>query len=178
MTSESPSLIVTESHDENRPLKKTRLECDDIEFKPAARTASQSVMPLHLLQPQTPPGYMTAAQRIEFQVKKRREIADVIAAANAAAEAEAARLAAVTAAATMEPPPEVVKKKPKASKKLHSKEEKESNKERRLLKLVGAVVVKCMSKYSGKMEAEVFKKYAKEVCSFFFASDGLLLTTL
>ena len=91
---------------------------------------------------------------------KKREIADIIAAANAAAEAEAARLAAAATAA-VEPLLEVVKK-PKA-KKPQSREEREENKEKRLLKLVGAVVVKCMSKYSGKMDNDVFKKYAKEV---------------
>ena len=90
---------------------------------------------------------------------KRKEIADIIAAANASAEAEAARLAAAAAAAAVEPLPEVAKK-PRAPKKPQSREE---IKEKRLLKLVGAVVVKCMSKYSGKMENDVFKKYAKEV---------------
>jgi hypothetical protein len=105
---------------------------------------------------------------------KRREIADIIAAANAAADAEAAQLAAAAAAA-VEPLPEVVKK-PKAPKRPQSREE---IKEKRLLKLVGAVVVKCMSKYSGKMENDVFKKYAKEVrfpSSLFVASA--LRTTL
>lgn len=110
---------------------------------------------------------------------KKKGIADIIAAANAA-EAEATRLAAV-AAATVEPPPEVVKKKPKAPKKSQSKEEKEAAKEKRLLKLVGAVVVKCMSKYSGKMDTDVFKKYAKEVrtsLAFLLLSLAIFLTLL
>ena len=47
-----------------------------------------------------------------------------------------------------------------------SKEEKEANKEKRLLKLIGAVVVKCMSKYQNQMDSEQFKKYAKEVGYF------------
>ena len=105
---------------------------------------------------------------------KKREIADIIAAANAAAEAEAVRLAA--AAAAMEPPPEVVKKKPKAPKKLQSKEEREVNKEKKLLKLVGAVVVKCMSKYSRKMDNDVFKKYAKEVRMLLYSFTRLSLS--
>ncbi|OBZ74746.1 Histone-lysine N-methyltransferase, H3 lysine-36 specific [Grifola frondosa] len=44
-----------------------------------------------------------------------------------------------------------------------SKEEKEANKDKRLLKLVGAVVVKCMSKYQKRMNHDVFKKHAKEL---------------
>ncbi|KAH9920885.1 SET domain-containing protein [Epithele typhae] len=42
-------------------------------------------------------------------------------------------------------------------------EEREANKEKRLLKLVGAVVVKCMSKHKDKMDHEQFKKHAKEL---------------
>ena len=33
------------------------------------------------------------------------------------------------------------------------------------MKLIGAVVVKYMSKYKDQMDHEQFKKYAKEVCS-------------
>ncbi|KAH8831290.1 histone-lysine N-methyltransferase [Flagelloscypha sp. PMI_526] len=44
-----------------------------------------------------------------------------------------------------------------------SEEEKEVLKEKRLLKLVGGVVVKCMSKYQKQMSTEQFKKYAKEL---------------
>ena len=38
------------------------------------------------------------------------------------------------------------------------------NREKRLLKLVGAQVVKVMSKYKDRMPVETFKKHAKEVC--------------
>ncbi|KAK0200857.1 hypothetical protein DFS33DRAFT_1265721 [Desarmillaria ectypa] len=48
-------------------------------------------------------------------------------------------------------------------KKPETSEQKEANKEKRLLKLVGAVVVKCMSKYAKSMEHDVFKKHAKEL---------------
>ncbi|KAF6750904.1 histone-lysine N-methyltransferase [Ephemerocybe angulata] len=41
--------------------------------------------------------------------------------------------------------------------------EKQANKEKRLLKLVGAVVVGCMSKYAKNLNREMFKKYAKEL---------------
>lgn len=49
------------------------------------------------------------------------------------------------------------------AKKVLSKEEKEALKEKRLQKLVGAVVVKYMSKYRDQMEGDVFKKHARDV---------------
>ncbi|CCM05915.1 uncharacterized protein FIBRA_08153 [Fibroporia radiculosa] len=58
--------------------------------------------------------------------------------------------------------PESSRKKPSKNKK-QTKEEKEANKEKRLLKLVGAVVVKCMSKYQHQMDHDVFKKHAKDL---------------
>ncbi|KAL1701032.1 hypothetical protein EV121DRAFT_282934 [Schizophyllum commune] len=48
-------------------------------------------------------------------------------------------------------------------KKHHKPEEKEAGKEKRLLKLVGEVVVKCMSKYAKGLPRELFKKQAKEL---------------
>lgn len=42
--------------------------------------------------------------------------------------------------------------------------EKQANKEKRLQKLVGAYVVKAMSKYSKELGHDLFKKHAKEVC--------------
>lgn len=145
--------------EDSRPLKKTRWEGDEIQFKLATRPALELPSPpQQLVQERIVP-----SDHFNPQAKKK-EIASIIAAANAAAEAEAARLAAVAAAA--QHPPEVVRKKPKAPKKSQSKEERERNKEKRLLKLVGAVVVKCMSKYAGKMDNDMFKKYAKEVRCF------------
>ena len=47
-----------------------------------------------------------------------------------------------------------------------SKEEKEALKEKKLKKLVGATVVKTMSKYQKYLDHEQFKKYAKEVRRF------------
>ncbi|KAF8515699.1 hypothetical protein BU17DRAFT_51508 [Hysterangium stoloniferum] len=38
-----------------------------------------------------------------------------------------------------------------------------ATKEQRLIKLVGPVVVKCMSKYQGQMDHELFKKHAKQL---------------
>ena len=55
-----------------------------------------------------------------------------------------------------------MKEKAKARKHM-SAEEKEALKEKRLQKLVGSVVVKCMSKYAKQMDRDAFKKHAKEV---------------
>jgi len=49
-------------------------------------------------------------------------------------------------------------------KKCHQDGNWEDNREKRLLKLVGAVVVKTMSKYRTRMDVDTFKKHAKEVC--------------
>ncbi|KAG5339887.1 hypothetical protein C0989_003105 [Termitomyces sp. Mn162] len=51
----------------------------------------------------------------------------------------------------------------KKSKKPLTEEERETMKEKRMLKLVGAVVVKCMSKHSRAMDHDQFKKHAKEL---------------
>jgi SRI (Set2 Rpb1 interacting) domain len=138
-----------------------------MEFKLAMPVAPQPTCSLQVAQEQ-PSMYDPRSQeaapsewQIETAKAKKKKIGDIIAAANAAVEVEAAQLAAALA---VEPPPEVIKKKASSSKK--SKEEKEANKEKRLLKLVGAVVVKCMSKYASKMDNDVFKKYAKEVRAF------------
>jgi histone-lysine N-methyltransferase SETD2 len=45
--------------------------------------------------------------------------------------------------------------------------EEETNKKKWLLKLVGAVVVNCMSKYGQSLERDMFKKHAKEVRGVF-----------
>lgn len=107
---------------------------------------------------------------------KRKEVAAVIAAATAAAEAEAAKATAIAAAAaidTVPPIPDAEQpKKPKAARKHQTKEEKEANKEKQLLKLIGGVVVKCMSKYAKQLDHDQFKKYAKEASVFTFLRDS------
>ncbi|KIN97763.1 hypothetical protein M404DRAFT_885342 [Pisolithus tinctorius Marx 270] len=97
--------------------------------------------------------------------EQRKDIAAVIAAATAAAEAEAARVAAAAAAAAAFPTmPEVEhRKKAKSSRKHHTKEEKEAHKEKRLVKLIGGVIVKCMSRYAKQLDHDQFKKFAKEL---------------
>ncbi|KAL4077501.1 hypothetical protein J3A83DRAFT_4356538 [Scleroderma citrinum] len=163
-TCDQPTVIVIGSHDDNRPLKKTRWEGDDIEFKPKA--------PVHVVRPVSQ--YVEAQtlsipcdrDRSYTATAKRREVAAVIAAATAAAEAEAARAAEAAATTVTVPlpiPDAELKKKSKPPRKHQSKEEKDANKEKRLLKLIGGVVVKCMSKYAKQLDHDQFKKYAKEL---------------
>lgn len=80
----------------------------------------------------------------------RRSVQAIIAAAveKAAAEEAAAAEAAVVAAKEAEAAASLAEAKAK---------------EKRLVKLVGAVVVNCMSKYSKSMDHDEFKKHAKEV---------------
>ncbi|KAJ7153499.1 histone methyltransferase [Mycena crocata] len=87
----------------------------------------------------------------------------IIAAAIAKKAAEDAAAAQAAAAAKAAPPPREHKRKHRSSKKAQTSEEKEANKEKRLLKLVGAVVVKCMSRYGKSLERDTFKKHAKEL---------------
>ncbi|KAF5376048.1 hypothetical protein D9615_007664 [Tricholomella constricta] len=111
-----------------------------------------------------------------FRPKREFSRESIRAVIEAATEAEAAREAAAAAAAAEEAAALLAKaeakaaaiakghrKKSKLPKKVQTEEEKEANKEKRLLKLVGAVVVKCMSKHSKAMDHDTFKKHAKEL---------------
>ena len=104
----------------------------------------------------------------ELQEKKERElqVATLIAAVKAAAAAGNG-VNAKPESSTAITEDGGARKGSKSPKKHQSKEEKEKNKEKRLLKLVGAVVVKYMSKYQKDMDHDVFKKHAKEVCFAF-----------
>ena len=107
-------------------------------------------------------------QRPELPTKEAVEA--VIAAARATAiatalqkaEEEAKELAKAEAKVN-----QVEKRRPRKEKEKNklslSKEEKEALKEKKLKKMVGAVVVKTMSKYQKYMDHDQFKKYAKEV---------------
>lgn len=94
-----------------------------------------------------------------------QSIRDIIAsAAEAAAAKEAAAIAEAKAKADAAVEKAARKKdKDKLKKKSLTSEEHEANKEKRLLKLIGAVVVKSMSKYSKSFDHDTFKKHAKEV---------------
>ena len=100
------------------------------------------------------------------------ETAAIIAAAAAAQKAEEQR-ALLEAAAAAEA--QIKEEERVAERERRRKERKEreaaggqrrggeDNREKRLLKLVGAVVVKTMSKYRARMDVDTFKKHAKEV---------------
>lgn len=141
---------------ELRPLKKPKWE-DQYEqhyFRPAPKRPPSTSTSTVIVQQQWAPVYLPPV----VHRRSKDEIAAVIAAAKAAAEAEAAK------APPPSPPPEEKKvKKERPPRKTQTTEEKEANKEKRLLKLVGAVVVKCMSKYSKQLDHDQFKKYAKEL---------------
>lgn len=102
-------------------------------------------------------GHKESLKSIIANVGARLEMEKKMAAAKAEAEAKAAADKAAR----------VEKKKARAAKKAAEKkmseEQKMAMKEKRLLKLVGAVVVKCMSKYAKGLNRDQFKKYAKEV---------------
>ncbi|KAH9852920.1 hypothetical protein C2E23DRAFT_824133 [Lenzites betulinus] len=163
-------------HDEDlRPSKRSRPEDDDFaDFKlslarPKSPKHESMPMPVFLPDPQQEMRARRAAE-----ARRQHDVAAIIAAAAAAAEADAKK-----------PKPEekpssrgmtdkeradreskrLARKKAAAAKKSKqlSKEEREANKEKRLLKLIGAVVVKCMSKYKDQMDHDLFKKYAKEL---------------
>jgi len=79
-----------------------------------------------------------------------------------AAEQEAA-IAAAAAAKEEAERLKAQKKAERASRKALTPEEKEALKEKKLLKLIGGVVVKCMTKHRKSFDHDSFKKYAKEV---------------
>jgi len=113
-------------------------------------------------QPFQPPTNYSVRSTETFQ--QRRESIQAIIEQAAAAEVAAAEVAAANAAAEKErAEAKAARKKAKSPKKTLTSQEKEANKEKRLQKLVGAVVVKCMSKYAKTLNRELFKKHAKEV---------------
>ena len=107
------------------------------------------------------------------ELPKKEAVEAVIAAARATAiataiqkaEEEAREIANAEAKAKQTEKKGARKEKEKKKSSL-SKEEKEALKEKKLKKMVGAVVVKTMSKYQKYMDHDQFKKYAKEVRRF------------
>jgi len=102
-------------------------------------------------------------ERIEKERLHQKSVREIIAsAAEAAAAEEAAAIAEVKAKADAAAE-KAARKKEKSNKKSLTLEEHAANKEKRLLKLIGAVVVKCMSKHSKSFDHDAFKRHAKEV---------------
>lgn len=106
------------------------------------------------------PGELERQEKDRLHQKSVREI--IASAAEAAAAEEAAAIAEAKAKADAAAE-KAARKKEKSIKISLTSEEHEANKEKRLLKLIGAVVVKCMSKYSKSFDHDTFKKHAKEV---------------
>jgi [histone H3]-lysine36 N-trimethyltransferase len=119
-----------------------------VEYSPGEleRQAVQTIIPSQM-------------EKDRLHQKSVREI--ITAAADAVAAEEAAAIAEAKAKADAAAE-KAARKKEKSTKISLTPEEHEANKEKRLLKLIGAVVVKCMSKYSKSFDHDAFKKHAKE----------------
>ncbi|KAF8889066.1 hypothetical protein BD779DRAFT_1439557, partial [Infundibulicybe gibba] len=158
---------IPETHDIHAPpLKRHKTHISDApEFtlKPIALPTTFPLIPPDITA-------LLAAQKpseIDLAKSQQQSVQAIIAAAAAAeeaaaAEALAAALAAKQAAEAAASKDSVPRKKSRP-KKSQTAEEKEVLKEKRLLKLVGAVVVKSMSKHSKSMSHDDFKKHAKEL---------------
>ncbi|KAF9526023.1 hypothetical protein CPB83DRAFT_771030 [Crepidotus variabilis] len=98
---------------------------------------------------------------------QKQSVLDIIAnAAKVKAEEEEAAAAAVAEATAKEQAAleKAAKRKEKAARKAAmTPQQREALKEKRLLKLIGAVVVKCMSKYAKSLDKDNFKKYAQQL---------------
>ncbi|KAI9058826.1 hypothetical protein FKP32DRAFT_1597140 [Trametes sanguinea] len=170
---DEPKPVVTFNHDseDERPSKRSRPEDEFPVF----------VLPSTLQRPKTPPRleiplvpqldpYQKEMARRAAEARRQQDVAAIIAAAAEAAKKPAAESKPKSSYDfdwMNDKHPVRSSDKSKASssskhKKL-SKEEREANKEKRLLKLIGAVVVRCMSKYKDQMDHDLFKKYAKEL---------------
>ncbi|KAG6902637.1 hypothetical protein C0995_013762 [Termitomyces sp. Mi166 len=103
------------------------------------------------------------AAAAEAEAAAAKATADAEVEALAKAEAKAAAKAARAAKHETSKGEHGHRKRQKVSKRPLTEEEKEAVKEKRMLKLVGAVVVKCMSKHSKVMDHDQFKKHAKEI---------------
>jgi len=104
--------------------------------------------------------------------RTKAETAAIIAAAAAAQKAAEERALVEAAAAAEEQSKEEERKAERERRRKERKEReerrhnREGDREKRLLKLVGAIVVKTMSKYRSRMDVDMFKKHAKEVKRF------------
>ena len=100
---------------------------------------------------------------VRVHQQSQKSVKDIIASAALAAEQEAVAAAAEAKARADAAAAKAARKKERANRKAMTPQDKEALKEKRLLKLIGAVVVKCMSKHSKSFDRDSFKKYAKEV---------------
>ncbi|KAI0790974.1 hypothetical protein C8Q75DRAFT_716161 [Abortiporus biennis] len=148
---------------QERPNKKSRPTSPRpfLPIKPLGRKSASGLFFLGPPLPMPPPPVICQPY-IPPPLVHKETAKDIIAAA-AAAAAEAQAAAAVAKPEAKTDKTSSSSKKSSSKHKKQTPEEKEANKEKRLLKLVGAVVVKCMSKYQSKMDHDTFKKQAKEL---------------
>jgi [histone H3]-lysine36 N-trimethyltransferase len=167
-------------YDELHPNKRPKIfEDTSLTIKPLGKRSGGTLPKIPLPRPVFPPRDVSSIKNSnQFS---RESIQAIIAAAAEAGVAEAAAEAAAAVAASVEEAKagsseNGSRKKQKPPKKVLTPEEKEANKEKRLLKLIGAVVVKYMSKYSKAMDHDLFKKHAKEACAFSSSRPAYVLT--
>lgn len=154
----------SEPIDEHRPTKRIRFGEQDVDtpvldIKPLGRT-SATTKPT-----QTAVNFSPVPAAVESRSNKPTK------------EDLAAIIAAATAAATPSPvkPDSTISNGHTETSKKSSKDsssKSKGNRDKRLLKLVGAVVVKSMSKYQSQMDHEVFKKHAKQVIKFLILASS------
>ncbi|EIW56542.1 SET domain-containing protein [Trametes versicolor FP-101664 SS1] len=169
----APILNFNHDSDDERPSKRVRPEDDFPEFK----FSRSKTPPKHDIKYESAPVayvpdlYQREQNRRAAEAQRQQDVAKIIAAAAAAATAEANKPKPEPKASSSRKShrdraererEREARKAAKARHKKLSKEEREANKEKRLLKLIGAVVVRCMSKYKDQMDHDLFKKYAKE----------------
>ncbi|KAF8525700.1 hypothetical protein JB92DRAFT_2701103 [Gautieria morchelliformis] len=143
-----------EEADEHRPTKRIRFgeQVEDapvLDIKPLGLT--------HRTPSKTTPSVVSVSSNPIPESRSNKPTKEDLAAIIAAATA--------SISPTVEPASTISNGHTDASKKSSkdSPSKSKANREKRLLKLVGAVVVKCMSKYQSQMDHEVFKKHAKQI---------------
>ncbi|KAM6493353.1 histone methyltransferase [Amanita muscaria] len=150
--------VISTTEDDERPCKRPRhIEREQFaEFKAKlAQSRQQTLDPF----PPPPPLLPSLPQVPPSNLIFNRDSVQAIIEQAAAAEAAAAE----AAAAEKQKAAESSTRKKTKTKKVLAAEEKGASKEKRLQKLIGAIVVKCMSKYGKGLERDQFKKYAKEL---------------
>ncbi|KAK2465154.1 hypothetical protein APHAL10511_002846 [Amanita phalloides] len=157
--------VVSTADDDDRPWKKLRQDEENGQFKAQLVAAQPTTLPQAWgFRPSQPvPSHPFPFPRSLESAQQRRESIQAIIDQAAAAEAAAAEAAVAAAAVEREKVETIAVRKKVKVKKALTTQEKEENKERKLQKLVGAIVVKCMSKYAKVLNRELFKKYAKEL---------------
>jgi hypothetical protein len=147
----SLATIYVDSRDETQFPKRSRYEGPDEEFQVGIQGGSRRDRQRFVPSTDDRP-------RLDYPLEQKKKASALIAAVIAATAVNDSRPESVPAVDEGD-----ASRKNRSPDKHQSKEEREKNKEKRLMKLVGAVVVKCMSKYRYDIDHDLFKKHAKEV---------------